>query len=144
MESYPRWKVVHADLDSYQQLHVSLNRLVDCEFTVFQFCSLKVLFILPHPLPHPLPYPTHYPTPYPCAVCQSPNLSGSSGWFGKLDSSGWLRNIRQLLITSRLVMGHLNKGQPVLVHGESGYDTELQVTSLVQIIMESYNRTCLG
>ena len=71
-------------------------------------------------------------------------MSGSNSWFGKLDSSGWLRNIQLLLGNARVVISYLSKGLPVLVHGDTGYDAELQLVSLVQVILDPHCRTVRG
>ena len=71
-------------------------------------------------------------------------MSSSNSWFSKLNETGWLTNIQLLLATATAIAKTMNKGIPVLVHGDSGCDTELQLTSLVQIIMDPHCRTLKG
>ena len=55
-----------------------------------------------------------------------------------------IRNIQLLLTTASAIAKTMNKGNPVLVHGDTGCDTALQLTSLVQIIMDPHCRTVKG
>ena len=71
-------------------------------------------------------------------------MSTSSSWFSKVNETGWLKNIQVLLVTANAVVQTMNKGNPVLVHGDTGCDIELQVTSLVQIITDPHCRTVKG
>lgn len=83
-------------------------------------------------------------TPISCVVSRSPAMSSSNSWFSKLNETGWLKNIQLLLATAVAIAKTMNKGNPVLVHGDSGCDTELQLTSLVQIMMDPHCRTVKG
>jgi hypothetical protein len=106
LECYPRWKLVYADLDSYQQLQTSLSKVIE--------------------------------------MCQNPAMSNSNNWFGRVESSGWMKNIQLLLGNARIVISCLSKGLPVLVHGDTGYDAELQLVSVVQVILDPHCRTVRG
>lgn len=77
-------------------------------------------------------------------VSHNPTMSTSSSWFSKVNETGWLKNIQILLITANAIVLTMNKGNPVLVHGDTGCDIELQLTSLVQIIMDPHCRTVKG
>lgn len=80
----------------------------------------------------------------PFVVSHNPAMSTSNSWFSKVNETGWLKNIQLLLVTATAIAMTMNKGSPVLVHGDTGYDTELQLTALVQIIMDPRCRTLKG
>ncbi len=66
-------------------------------------------------------------------------------WWNKLDSSGWLNNVRQALYVSCCVADEIyNKNSCVLVHGYEGFDNTLIVTSLAQIMLNPDCRTLIG
>jgi myotubularin-related protein 9 len=71
---------------------------------------------------------------------------GESGQFlAKLESSGWLNNIRQAMHASFLIADELhNKSSCVLVHGWDGWDNTLLVCSLVQLILNPESRSLRG
>lgn len=77
------------------------------------------------------------------ACCDSKT---SSSWLSKLESSGWLTYVQELLLASLQVarLLHTKGGTPVLVHGEKGIDCTLQVTSLAQILLTPECRTIKG
>lgn len=68
-----------------------------------------------------------------------------NSWLSKLESSGWLDQVQTVLKSAQSVASYLDKdGIPVLVHGDAGYDATLQVTSLVQVMLEPSCRTVKG
>ncbi|XP_031549636.1 myotubularin-related protein 9-like [Actinia tenebrosa] len=68
-----------------------------------------------------------------------------NSWLSKLESSGWLDHVQAVLSSAHFVATCVDKqGVPVLVHGDAGYDATLQVTSLVQVILEPNCRTVKG
>lgn len=73
-----------------------------------------------------------------------PKLSMTS-WLSKLESSSWLDYVQSILSTACHVAKCLDKnGTTVLVHGDAGTDATLQVTSLVQILLDPFCRTIKG
>lgn len=73
-----------------------------------------------------------------------PKLSMTS-WLSKLESSSWLDYVQGILSTACHVAKCLDKnGTTVLVHGDAGTDATLQVTSLVQILLDPVCRTIKG
>lgn len=73
-----------------------------------------------------------------------PKLSMTS-WLSKLESSSWLDYVQSILSTACHVAKCLDKnGTTVLVHGDAGTDATLQVTSLVQILLDPVCRTIKG
>ncbi|XP_052764225.1 myotubularin-related protein 9-like [Mya arenaria] len=66
-------------------------------------------------------------------------------WLSKLESSGWLSHVKDILTCACLVAQCVDKDAAcVLVHGSEGMDTTLQVTSLAQVIMDPDCRTFTG
>lgn len=63
----------------------------------------------------------------------------------KIDNSGWLTHVHNALNASCLVAQCLDQeGASVLVHGSSGLDSTLLVTSLTQVILNPDCRTVRG
>ena len=82
-----------------------------------------------------------------CCGDQSPNQPGANvdRWLNKLESSGWLMNIRNTLHIACCVADEIqNKNACVLVHGWEGKDNTLVITSLTQVLMNPDSRTLLG
>ena len=69
----------------------------------------------------------------------------SDKWLSKLDSSGWMSHIRDVLICACTVASKIAvDGACVLVHDADGTDATLQITSLVQLILNPDCRTLRG
>lgn len=79
----------------------------------------------------------------------------SEKWLLKLDSSGWLSHVKDVLSCACTVASHMTGGShvtgdthvpgaSVLVHDAEGLDSTLQVTSLVQLILNPDCRTLRG
>ncbi|XP_065898654.1 myotubularin-related protein 9-like [Dysidea avara] len=78
-------------------------------------------------------------------ACQDPSISSGGGWLNKLEASGWLSHVTSLLlVVSTIVHEISNEGNSVLVHGASGRDLTLLVTSLVQVLLDPHCRTTTG
>eukprot|EP00981_Chlorochromonas_danica_P010894 scaffold3531_cov235-Ochromonas_danica.AAC.2 len=68
-----------------------------------------------------------------------------SGYFGKLEDSGWLRFLRIILVSSVFVAEKLHFNQDsVLVHCSDGWDRTAQITSIAQILLDPFYRTLTG
>ncbi|CAE1331437.1 MTMR9 [Acanthosepion pharaonis] len=66
-------------------------------------------------------------------------------WLSKLDSSGWLSNVKDVINAACMAAQFIDKeGASVLVHGSEGLDTTLQVTSLAQLLLDHDCRTVRG
>lgn len=75
----------------------------------------------------------------------SDNGASMDKWLSKLESSNWLTNIKDILTCACTVAQCMDsEGASVLVHGSEGLDTTLQVTSLVQLILDHDCRTING
>lgn len=77
-------------------------------------------------------------------ACNDSNIS-SDKWMSRLESSNWLTYIQTTLNASCLVAQCLDQdGASVLVHGSSGLDSTLLLTSLAQMILNPDCRTVRG
>ncbi|CAG0912921.1 unnamed protein product [Notodromas monacha] len=66
-------------------------------------------------------------------------------WLSKLDASDWMGNVKELLTVACLTAQCMDQEKAsVLVHGGDGLDATLQITSLVQIILDPDCRTVRG
>ncbi|KAK3087957.1 hypothetical protein FSP39_012815 [Pinctada imbricata] len=66
-------------------------------------------------------------------------------WLSKLESSNWLTHIKDILTCACTVAQVIDsEGANILVHGSEGYDTTLQITSLVQLVLDHDCRTING
>jgi myotubularin-related protein 9 len=73
------------------------------------------------------------------------NDSSGSSWLARVNDSGWLGHVKDLLHASCLVAQCVAQEDAcVLVHGTEGLDTTLQVTSLAQILLSPDTRTIRG
>lgn len=73
------------------------------------------------------------------------NTSSMDKWLSKLESSNWLSHVKDILTCACTVAQCIDsEGASVLVHGSEGFDTTLQVTSLVQLILDHDCRTING
>lgn len=78
-------------------------------------------------------------------ACQDPALSSGSGWFSKLEASGWLSHVMSLLSATMILVQEIHsEGNTVLVHGGGGRDLTLLSTSLAQILLDPHCRTITG
>ncbi|XP_057308817.1 myotubularin-related protein 9-like [Hydractinia symbiolongicarpus] len=68
----------------------------------------------------------------------------SSSWLLKLDASGWLTCVADLLKVALSVANCISHETPVLVHGDRGSDITLQITSLTQLLLNPECRTVTG
>lgn len=66
-------------------------------------------------------------------------------WLSKLESSNWLTHVKDILTCACTVAQCIDsEGANVLVHGSEGFDSTLQITSLVQIVLDHDCRTING
>lgn len=66
-------------------------------------------------------------------------------WLSRLESSGWLNHVKDILNCACLVAQSIDQeGFSVLVHGAEGTDATLQVCSLAQVILDPDCRTVRG
>ena len=71
--------------------------------------------------------------------------SSMEKWLSRVESSGWLNQVKEVLTTACLVAQCMNEeSASVLVHGAEGMDSTLQVTSLTQVILDPDTRTIHG
>lgn len=77
-------------------------------------------------------------------ACNDTNCS-SDKWLSRLDSSGWLGFVLSAINAACVAAQCLDhENVSVLVHGISGLDTTLLVTSLAQVILNPDCRTVRG
>ncbi|XP_063903027.1 myotubularin-related protein 9 [Zophobas morio] len=77
-------------------------------------------------------------------ACNDTNCSADK-WMSRLESSNWLTYVQNALNASCLVAQCLDQdGASVLVHGTSGLDSTLLVTSVAQVILNPDCRTVRG
>jgi len=71
--------------------------------------------------------------------------AGGSGFYAKLEESGWLKHVRLILAASNLVAEklHLEK-TGTHVHCSDGWDRTSQICSIAQFILDPYYRTLEG
>lgn len=75
----------------------------------------------------------------------SDTTSSSDKWLSRLESSNWLTHVLNVLNGACLVAQCLDQdGATVLVHGSSGLDSTLLLTSIAQIILNPDCRTVGG
>lgn len=73
------------------------------------------------------------------------STSNSEKWQSKLESSYWLSHVKDILSAACLISQCIDReGASVFVHGSDGLDSSLQITSLVQIILDPSCRTIYG
>ncbi|KAI0223727.1 Myotubularin-related protein 9 [Lamellibrachia satsuma] len=80
-------------------------------------------------------------------LIEASNDSSSSmdKWLSKLDSSGWLTHVKDIITCACVIAQCVDKEcASVLVHGSNGTDSTLQVTSLAQLILDPDCRTVTG
>lgn len=77
-------------------------------------------------------------------ACNDTTLSMDK-WLSKLETSGWLSHVKDVLSSACLVAQCLDQDNvSVLVHGSEGMDSTLQVCSLTQIILNPDCRNVHG
>lgn len=77
-------------------------------------------------------------------ACNDVNCSADK-WMSRLEGSNWLTHVQTALNAACLVAQCLDQeGTSVLVHGASGLDSTLLVTSVVQVILNPDCRTVRG
>ncbi|GFU50483.1 myotubularin-related protein 9 [Nephila pilipes] len=77
-------------------------------------------------------------------ACNDTNCSVDK-WLSRMESSGWLTNVKDVLTCACLVAQCLDhEGSSVLVHGAEGTDATLTVCALTQIIINPDCRTVHG
>lgn len=70
---------------------------------------------------------------------------GGSGYYTKLEESGWLRHLRLILLSGVFAAEKLHfDGHSVLVHCSDGWDRTAQICSTVQLILDPFFRTMEG
>lgn len=78
-------------------------------------------------------------------LCMDESSNASQYWFSRLDASNWLQNVSAALWTARRAAHYIhNESCSVLIHGTSGTDNTLIVTSLVQLLLDPYCRSFDG
>lgn len=70
--------------------------------------------------------------------------SSASSWISRLESSGWMKQLQLIINAGNIVSAALQRGSSVLVHGGSGKDTTLIVSSFSQVLLDPQCRTVLG
>eukprot|EP00056_Hartaetosiga_gracilis_P009379 m.134361 g.134361 ORF g.134361 m.134361 type:complete len:752 (-) comp13113_c2_seq2:139-2394(-) len=77
-------------------------------------------------------------------ACSDCSMDASVFW-GKVESSGWLYQIRMCLFAAVAGAKQIREeGNPVVVHGTSGYDNTSIITSLIQLLLDPFFRTIKG
>lgn len=65
-------------------------------------------------------------------------------WLASLDSTGWLKHIRQILLAAQVVSRHITQGLSVLVHCSDGWDRTSQIVALAELLLDPFYRTLEG
>ncbi|KAJ8575913.1 hypothetical protein ON010_g3299 [Phytophthora cinnamomi] len=68
----------------------------------------------------------------------------SSSFYGRIDSSGWLRHVRLVLKASVELAHTVNNGVSVLTHCSDGWDRTAQMVALAELMLDPYYRTLRG
>ncbi|CAK9297429.1 unnamed protein product [Gordionus sp. m RMFG-2023] len=77
-------------------------------------------------------------------ACLDVNIT-SDKWLSVLESCNWLSHLHTLLNGAKILSDLLkNTGSPILIHGTNGTDATLQLTSLIQILLNPECRTFKG
>eukprot|EP00039_Didymoeca_costata_P025948 m.14581 g.14581 ORF g.14581 m.14581 type:complete len:460 (-) comp5148_c0_seq1:96-1475(-) len=75
-------------------------------------------------------------------VCQGVDMSNV---LTKFESAGWLTEIWNLLRTAVVISRTLSREEmPVVIHATTGFDQEIQVSALAQLLLEPRFRTMQG
>ncbi|EGD74851.1 hypothetical protein PTSG_07081 [Salpingoeca rosetta] len=77
-------------------------------------------------------------------ACQDPAIDMSALW-SKVESSGWLTQVRTCLFAAAAAAKSIrDNGDPVVIHGESGWDNTCVLTALTQLLLDPHFRTIKG
>ncbi|ETK87943.1 hypothetical protein, variant 1 [Phytophthora nicotianae CJ01A1] len=68
----------------------------------------------------------------------------SSSFYGRIDSSGWLRHVRLVLKASVELAHTVHNGMSVLTHCSDGWDRTAQMVALAALMLDPYYRTLRG
>jgi myotubularin-related protein 3/4 len=73
------------------------------------------------------------------------NAAQGENWLSQLESTRWLHNLSALIGAASFVVANVDKNnRPVLVHCSDGWDRTPQITTLAEIMLDSYYRTIEG
>ncbi|CAF1221158.1 unnamed protein product [Adineta ricciae] len=73
------------------------------------------------------------------------NAAQGENWLSQLESTRWLHNLSALISVASFVVANVDKNsRPVLVHCSDGWDRTPQITTLAEIMLDSYYRTIEG
>ncbi|TMW56398.1 hypothetical protein Poli38472_006408 [Pythium oligandrum] len=70
--------------------------------------------------------------------------SSSTSFYGKIESSGWLRHVRLVLKASCELAHSVHTGVSVLTHCSDGWDRTAQMVALAELMLDPYYRTLRG
>lgn len=95
--NYPTWKIEHAKFDPPVVVQASFTKLLEgmCVFLLYSEALLTY--------PVLCMFPCHACVYMCCAACYDTSLNTSSGWFGRVESSGWLTHVTRLLEYGRKI-----------------------------------------
>jgi myotubularin-related protein 3/4 len=66
-------------------------------------------------------------------------------WLSQVESTRWLHNLSALIGAASFVVATVDKHtRPVLIHCSDGWDRTPQITTLAEIMLDSYYRTIEG
>ncbi|OWZ21486.1 Alpha-1,3-mannosyltransferase [Phytophthora megakarya] len=68
----------------------------------------------------------------------------SSSFYGRIDSSGWLRHVRLVLKASVDLAHTVHNGMSVLTHCSDGWDRTAQMVALAELMLDPYYRSLRG
>lgn len=68
----------------------------------------------------------------------------SGSFYGRIDSSGWLRHVRLILKASVELAHTVHNGMSVLTHCSDGWDRTAQMVALAELMLDPYYRTLRG
>ncbi|KAG3120639.1 Myotubularin-related protein 2 [Phytophthora idaei] len=68
----------------------------------------------------------------------------TSSFYGRIDSSGWLRHVRLVLKASVELAHTVHNGMSVLTHCSDGWDRTAQMVALAELMLDPYYRTLRG
>jgi len=81
-------------------------------------------------------------------LCQPGSLEGSTaaqGFYGKLDSTGWLSHTQSILKASNFIVETVTRDKcSVLVHCSDGWDRTPQLCATAQLLIDAHYRTLKG
>ncbi|CAI5746704.1 unnamed protein product [Peronospora destructor] len=68
----------------------------------------------------------------------------TSSFYGRIESSGWLRHVRLVLKASVDLAHTVHNGTSVLTHCSDGWDRTAQMVALAELMLDPYYRTLCG